>query len=140
MSQLFKFPSWPQNSHIPCSNRDVPPTSNFLYHWYTSGIFVTYVPVCNSRRSHCYPGLRQIHGIKVLLLFFIMVFQEQRSAGRSPYLSRMFVLTTAEIHDNCMTLLGHEHMAVDSTSSSALDVTSSRKTSAQWCCNSTTPN
>ena len=41
MSQLFKFPSRPQSSHIPCSNRDVLPTSNFLDLWYTTGILVT---------------------------------------------------------------------------------------------------
>ena len=57
MSQLFKFPSWPQSSHIPCSNRNVLPTSNFLDLWYTSGILVTYIPVSNSRRCYCYPGL-----------------------------------------------------------------------------------
>ena len=39
MIQLFQFPSW--RSHIPCSNRDVLPTSNFLDLWYTSGILVT---------------------------------------------------------------------------------------------------
>ena len=27
---------------------------------------------------------------------------------------RLFILTTAEIHDDCMARLGHEHMAVDS--------------------------
>ena len=60
MSQLFKFPSWPQSFNIPCSNSDVLPTSNVLDLWYTSGILVTYVPVSNSRRGHCYPGLRPI--------------------------------------------------------------------------------
>ena len=51
-----------------------------------------------------------------------MVFLRQSSAWRSPSLSRLFTLTTAEIHDYCMARLGHEHMAVDSKSSSALAV------------------
>ena len=29
-------------------------TSHFLGLWYTSGILVTYAPVSNSRRGHCY--------------------------------------------------------------------------------------
>ena len=51
-----------------------------------------------------------------------MVCLGQSSAWRSPSLSRLFILTTAEIHDYCMARLGHEHMAVDSKSSSALAV------------------
>ena len=39
-----------------------------------------------------------------------------------PSLSRLFILTTAEIHDYCMARLGHEHMAVYSKSSSALAI------------------
>ena len=40
----------------------------------------------------------------------------QSSAWLSPSLSRLFILTIAEIHDYCMARLGHEHMAVDSKS------------------------
>ena len=47
------------------ANRDVFPTSDFLDLWYTSGILVTYVPVFNSRRGYCYPGLRPIRYFKV---------------------------------------------------------------------------
>ena len=121
MSQLFKFPSWPQSSHIPWSNRDVLPTSNFLDLWYT----VAYL----SPTSRCLtvgaviviPGCDR-SGIKVLLVFIIMVFLGHSSAWRSPSLSMLFILTTAEIHGYCMARLGHEHMAVDSKSSSALTV------------------
>ena len=48
-----------------------------------------------------------------------MVFLGQSSAWRSPSLSRLIILTTAEIHDYCMARLGHEHMAVDAKSSFA---------------------
>ena len=61
-------------------------------------------------------------GIKVFLVFIFMVCLGQSSAWRSPSLSRLFILTTAEIHNYCMARLGHEHMAVDSKSSSALAV------------------
>ena len=61
-------------------------------------------------------------GIRVLLVFIFMVCLGQSSAWRSPSLSRLFILTTAEIHDYCMARFGHEHMAVDSKSSSALAV------------------
>ena len=35
---------------------------------------------------------------------------------------KLFILTTTEIQDYCMARLGHKYMAVDSKSSSALDV------------------
>ena len=38
------------------------------------------------------------------LVFIIMVFLGQSSAWRSPSLSRLFILTTAEIHDYCMAI------------------------------------
>ena len=79
-------------------------------------------------------------GIKLFLVFIIMVYLGQSSAWRSPSLSRLFILTTAEIHDYCMARLGHEHMAVDSRVLPPWPLTSSRKTSAQWCCVITTPN
>ena len=53
-------------------------------------------------------------GIKLFFVFITMVCLGQSSAWRSPSLSRLFILTTAEIHDYCMARLGHEHMAVDS--------------------------
>ena len=95
MNQLFKFPSWPQSSHIPCSNRDVFSTSDFLF-----------IVILGCDRS----------GIKVLLMLFVMVSLGQNSAWWSPSLSTLFLLTTAEIHDYCMAQLGHKHMAVDSKS------------------------
>ena len=42
------------------------------------------------------------------LFFFIMVCLGQSSAWRRPSLSRLFMLTTAEIHNYCMARLGHE--------------------------------
>ena len=51
-----------------------------------------------------------------------MVFLGQSSAWRSLSLSRLFILTTAEIYDDCMACLGHEHMVGDSKSSFALAV------------------
>ena len=59
-------------------------------------------------------------GINVLLMLFIMVFPGQRSTSRRPSLSWLLMLPTAEIHDKCMASLRHEHIAVDSKSSSGL--------------------
>ena len=137
MSQLFQFPSWPQSSHFPCSNSDVLPTSNFLDLWYSSGILVTYVPVLSSRRGYRYPEMDR-SGIKVLLMFIIMVFLGQSSASRSPSLSRLFILTTAEIHENIWLALVTNTWPL--TQRVLPPLTSSRKTSAQWCCVITTPN
>ena len=55
-------------------------------------------------------------------MFFIIVFLGQSLAWRIPSLSRLFMLTTVEIHDNCMARLGHEHIAVAPKGSSALAV------------------
>ena len=46
--------------------------------------------------------------------FLITVFLGQSSARRSPPLSWLFILTTAEIYDYCMVRLGHKNMPVDS--------------------------
>ena len=71
-------------------------------------------------------------GIKVLLMFIIIVFYGQSSAWRSPSLSRLFMLTTAEIHDYAWFAL------VTNTWPSTLrahpPLPSSRKTYAQWRC------
>ena len=67
------------------------------------------------------PGCDQ-SGIKAFLMLFIMVYIGRSSAWRSPSLSRLSILTTAEIHDYCMARPGHEHMVVDSKSFSALAV------------------
>ena len=61
-------------------------------------------------------------GIEGSLDLLSMMLQGENSAWRSLSLSRLFMLTTAEFHDNNMARLGHEHMAVDSKSSSALAV------------------
>ena len=74
-------------------------------------------------------------GLHLLLMLFIMVFLWQSSAWRSPFILRLYMLTTAEIRDNCMARLGHEHMAVHSKSSSAWQLISSRKVCAKWCIN-----
>ena len=49
-----------------------------------------------------------------------MMFLVQSSALWSPSLPSLFMLTTAKIYDYCMACLGHQHMAFDSKSSSAL--------------------
>ena len=53
-----------------------------------------------------------------------MLFLGKSSVWRSPSLSMLFMLTTAEIQVYCMARLGHEHIAVDSKSSSAIAVDS----------------
>ena len=50
-------------------------------------------------------------------------------------------MTTAKIHDSYIASLHHDHkVVVDSQSSSALPLTSSRKTSSLWYCIHNTPN
>ena len=56
-----------------------------------------------------------------------------------PISSQAVYVDHSRNQDYCMACIGHEYMAVNSKSSSALDLTSSRKTSVQWCCVSTTP-
>ena len=62
------------------------------------------------------PGCDQ-SGIKVSLGLLSMMIQGQNSAWRIQSLSRLFMLTTAEFHDNNMAPLGHENMAIASKSS-----------------------
>ena len=104
-------------SHIPCSNSNVLPTSNFLDLWYTSGILVTYVPVSNSRRGHCYPGLRPIR-------YYGVFGVQNHGVSRAEFsLTEPIPLQAVYIHHSRnMARLGHEHMALDSKSSFALAV------------------
>ena len=51
-----------------------------------------------------------------------MVYLRTSSDRRSPSISRLYMLTTAENHDYCMARLIHERMAIDSKIFSALTV------------------
>ena len=121
MSQLFKFPSWPQKSHIPCSNRDVLPTSNILDLWYTSGIHVTYARCLTVGAVIVIPGCDR-SGIKGVIGVYHHSVSRAEFSLTEPIPLRAVYTDHSRNPRFCMARLGHEHMVVDLKSSSALGV------------------
>ena len=138
MSQLFKFPSWPKSSHIPCSTEMFSVPLIFLI-FGTPMAYLSPTSRCLTVGAVIVISGCERSGIKVLLVFILMVFLGQSPAWRSPSLSRLIILTKAEIYDYCMARLGHEHVRWLRVLP-PWPLTSSRKTFAKWCCVITTPN